>query len=1106
MGAPAPVRGGWQRRAAPVPDNPAPRSTATDTASATDTATDTGSATATTTIQAFQAKWRGVALTERAAAQSHFIDLCRALGVPAPTDADPTGGFYAFERGAEKTSGGQGWADVWFRGHFAWEYKKKHADLRAAYRQLRQYVEALENPPLLVVCDLDRIEIRTNFTNTATRTHAFALDDLDDPAALAVLRALWTDPNWLKPDTTPEAVTKEAAERFGRLATSLQARGVAPPRAAHFLVQLLFCLFAEDVGLLPKGLFTDLLARSVAQPERFPARAAALLAAMRDGGDFGAVAIDRFNGGLFGEVEVALEPLTADELRELAAAGGLDWGNVEPAVFGTLFERALDPASRAQLGAFYTGRADIERVVGPVVLAPLRNRWAATRQRADVLKAAWDAAATPAERTRRRTAFANALFAFQEELAAVRVLDPACGSGNFLYVALAGLKQLEKEVVAYGAAGGLPAMLPRVGPGQLHGLEVSPYARELAQVVVWIGYLQWMTANGFQVNRDPVLEPLETIRLQDALLDRSDPTHPKEAEWPAADFIVGNPPFLGGNKVRQALGDAYVKDLFAVFEGRIPAFADLSCYFLEKARAQIAADKAHRAGLLATNSIRGGANRKVLDRIKQSGDIFMAWDDEPWFLDGAAVRISIVGFDDGSETERCLDGLPVVTINSDLTATADVTGATRLSENTGIAFTGIKKTGPFDVPGSLARSWLALPSNPNGRPNSDVVRPVANGMDVTRRPRDVWIVDFGVDMPEGEAALYEAPFEYVRRAVKPERERNRDPKLQRIWWLHERPRPEMRATLAPLARYLATPSVAKHRLFVWLDSSVLPDHQLNVFARDDDWFFGVLHSRAHEVWSLRLGTWLGVGNDPRYTPTTCFETFPLPWPPGQEPPSEPRVAAVAAAARALDAARRGWLDPAGATPEQRKGRTLTRLYNERPTWLANLHAALDRAVWAAYGWADEPAATPNEAILARLLGLNGARAAPSSQVPPACVAPGQRRMANAMSAPLPGLTTLDRDDREGQELPGMAARRTKPCPRQGALSGPAAQTLRDCHRGGRPDGPAPPSGNPRNRRPFAFWSRGGTLCHRTSRRPSAGPPSRRRSSRRLRLGRYSRGH
>ncbi len=938
---------------------------------------------ATMSVAQFQHKWRGVKLKERSASQSHFNDLCHMLGVPTPTDADPTGDFYTFERGAEKTDGGAGWADVWFRGHFAWEYKGHHADLKAAYRQLLQYREDLENPPLLVVCDLDRFEVHTNFTGTAKKVYAFSLADLDEPTNLATLRALWGEPTRLRPDTSPDAVTREAAERFGQLAASLHAREVAPRRTAHFLVQLLFCFFAEDVGLLPRGLFTNLLSRSVNHPERFPARIEGLLTAMRDGGDYGSEALDRFNGGLFAAIDAV--PLTGDELATLAEAGRLDWASVEPAIFGTLFERSLDPGQRAQLGAHYTGRADIERVVESVVLAPLRRRWEEARQQADALKAQWQAASETATRERRqqrrgsavdnaRAAFANALFAFQEELASVRILDPACGSGNFLYVALAGLKDLEKEVVTYGADNGLPAMFPRVGPSQLSGLEINEYARELAQVVVWIGYLQWMTANGFQVNRDPVLEPLETIRLQDALLDRSDPAHPQEAEWPAADYIIGNPPFLGGNKLRQELGDNYLETLFSVYRNRVPKFADLVCYFFEKSRAEIVDKNAKRAGLLATNSIRGGANRKVLEQIKESGDIFMAWSDEPWILDGAAVRISIVGFDDGNETVRSLNGQQVSSIHPDLTADIDLSAARRLQENADICFMGPSPKAPFDLSLAIAERLLAAPVNVNGRPNSDVVRRVVSAVDIVRRPRGLWTIDFAL-MSEHDAALYELPFEYVRQNILPLRASGRRADYRGQWWQYARPRPDLRNALTGLLRQLATPAVAKHRLFAWYSVDDLCNQGTLVFARQDDYFFGALHSRAHEVWSLRMGTWLGVGNDPRYTPTTCFETFPLPWSPGREPEDDSRHAAIAAAARNLNDLREKWLNPPDAAETELKKRTLTNLYNARPAWLAHAHAALDRAVWAAYGWDDvDPATTADDAILERLLALNRERA------------------------------------------------------------------------------------------------------------------------------------
>ncbi len=855
--------------------------------------------------------------------------------------------------------------------HHSWEYKGQRADLVTAYRQLLQYREDLENPPLLVVCDLDRFEVHTNWTNTAKRVHRFTLTELDQPATLAILRAVFTNPEALRPDVTPAAVTEEAAARFGALAAGLHSRGVDPQRAAHFLVQLLFCLFAEDVGLLPRGLFTDLLTLGARRPELFPGQVEALLTAMRDGGVFGVAEIARFNGGLFAEIGV--EPLTAGELTELREAAALDWGSVEPAIFGTLFERSLDPGKRAQLGAHYTGRVDIERVVEPVLMAPLRRRWAAVREEADRRKAAWDAATTTQTRTNRRAAFAAALAGFGEELAAVRVLDPACGSGNFLYVALANLLDLEKEVAVYGATNGLPMGLPQVGPRQLAGLEINAYARELAQVVVWIGYLQWMIGNGFGGRRDPVLEPLETIRFQDALLDRSDPEHPREAVWPEADVIIGNPPFLGGNRIRQELGSEYLTDLFTIFGERVPQFSDLVCYFFEKTRAEMTLRRLTRAGLLATNSIRGGANREVLKRIKETGDIFLAWADEPWVLNGAAVRISIVGFDDGSESERVLDGEVVPAIHADLTSGVDILTARRLPENYDICFMGPSPKAPFDIGASVAASMLSAPVNVNGCTNYDVVRPVVSAVDIARRPRGMWTIDFGL-MAEHLAAQYERPFEYVREHIYPLRVSSRRSDFRGQWWQYARPRSELRQAMTGKVRQIVTPAVSKHRLFVWRTMEYLCNQGTLVFARDDDYFFGVLHSRAHEVWSLRMGTWLGVGNDPRYTPTTCFETFPLPWSPGAEPSDDPRLHAIADAARELDERRRAWLDPEGATEAELKKRTLTNLYNARPTWLANLHTALDRAVWAAYGWDDlDSAATGEDVILTRLLALNGER-------------------------------------------------------------------------------------------------------------------------------------
>jgi type II restriction/modification system DNA methylase subunit YeeA len=887
----------------------------------------------------FARKWMGSTQTERAAAQEHFIDLCRMLSVPTPNE-DPTGADYAFEKGVEKIGGGGGFADVWKRGHFAWEYKGKHKNLGAAYQQLLQYREALENPPLLVVSDLDRFEVHTNFTYTTAVVHAFTLRDLQETPEepLRVLRAVMSEPEALRPGKTREELTREAAEQFASLAFALRGRGHDPQRVAHFLNKLLFCMFAQDAGLLPAGLLERLAEGSRRNPEAFSTALADLFATMSEGGGlFGAEPIDWFNGGLFDSADVL--PLTRAEIGLVAQVSRLDWSQVEPAVFGTLFERGLDPGKRAQLGAHYTDRESIMRVIEPVLMAPLRRDFEATKQQVEALLAEGRRVTVRTPPDRNPQAVFNAFLA---RLRAVRVLDPACGSGNFLYLALQALKDLEREAILWASLTfQMPMQLPEVGPASVLGIELNPYAAELARVVIWIGEIQWMLTNGFSYLRDPILRPLDTIACRDAILDTGDAENPAEPAWPAADVIIGNPPFLGNKFLRSNLGDDYLAALFRVYRGRVPGEADLVCYWHEKARALVADGKVARVGLLATQGIRGGANRRVLERIKKTGDIFMAWSDEPWVVEGAAVHVSIIGYDDGSETERTLDGRRVAAINANLTAGIDLAVARRLKRNLGIAFQGPVKVGPFEIPEQLATEMLAAP-NPDGRSNRDVIRPWVNGLDITRRHRHMWIIDFGEDMSEDEAALYEAPFEYVRRVVYPERKHNRRPRRRELWWLHGETVPGLRRATAGLGRFIGTARLAKHRLFVWLPAGTLPDSQVVAFARDDDYFFGVLHSRPHELWALRLGTQLETR--PRYTSTTTFETFPMPQ------PAPEAAEAVAAAAHELNELREGWLNPPGADVAVLQRRTLTNLDNERPTWLDRAHARLDQAVHAAYGW------------------------------------------------------------------------------------------------------------------------------------------------------------
>jgi len=927
----------------------------------------------------FVTRWKASTLTERAAAQSHFINLCEVLHQPEPAAADQTGDSFTFEKHVSQTKGGKGFADVWKRGYFGWEYKGKHKDLKAAYLQLNDYREDLENPPLLVVCDQDLFEVHTNFTGTRPHVYRFTLDDLltNAPTAscalppIEVLRDAFTDPEQLRPERAAARVTESAAAEFAKLATSLEQRGHDPQAVAHFLMRLLFCLFADSIGLLPEHLFRQMIELDRAKPASFTRKLRQLFAAMSTSGNsFGVYDIHWFNGGLFADDSVF--DLTSADMGTLRAASALDWSTVEPAIFGTLFERSLDPGKRSQLGAHYTSKADILLIVEPVVIEPLQARWQAVKAEVSALAEAAKKQRKGAAYNKLRAEMQEKLYAWLEELSKVRILDPACGSGNFLYLALRRMLDLWREVYLFSAEHGLPTLLPhQVHPSQLYGLETNVYAHELASVVVWIGYLQWLDDNGVGWPTEPILRKLDNIQHRDAILAHDAEGKPVEPAWPDAEFIIGNPPFLGGGFLRRELGDDYVEQLFDVYDNRVPHFADLVCYWFEKARAHIEAGKTSRAGLLATQGIRGGANRKVLERILDTGGIFMAWSDRPWILDGASVRVSMVGFDNGTQTTRMLDGSQVSLVRANLTSKAETTSAIGLAENSGICFMGPSPKGPFDIDYETAKLMLDAPQNVNGRPNGDVVRPVASGIDLVQNPRRKWTIDFGL-MTEEEAAQYERPFEYLREVVFPIRSKNRRASYAAKWWQYAEARPGMRRALIGRRRFIATPEVSKHRIFVWVGSDTLCNQQTLVFARDDDYFFGVLHSRVHEVWALHMGT--ALEDRPRYTPSSTFETYPFPWPPDHEPQDSLLVEAIAEAARELVEKRDAWLNPPNASAEELKRRTLTNLYNARPSWLVDAHRKLDEAVFAAYGW---PSTLTDAELLERLLALNHERAAAS---------------------------------------------------------------------------------------------------------------------------------
>ena len=794
-------------------------------------------------------------------------------------------------------------------------------------------------------------------------------------------------------------------------------------------------MFAEDVDLLPGKLFKQMLQVSLDKPETFASNAQSLFAAMaKEGGKVGFQAIDWFNGGIFDD-DSAL-PLTRADIKVALSAANRNWSNIDPSIMGTLFERGLDPGKRSQLGTHYTDPEKIMLIVTPVIGEPLMREWEELKPQVEDqfarAKAAKEAR-PPSQKTAARfyqgqrqreenaRRAARELFdGFIERLRSFRVLDPACGSGNFLYLALKKLKDIEwqanidfselskKHDVPVGV------FSPVVGPENVKGIEINPFAAELARVSVWIGEIQWMREHGLDAARDPILKRLETIECRDALL-KEDGT---EAEWPKVDVIIGNPPFLGskfmrkgrpankGNPAIVGLGDAYVDQLFATYQGEPPASSNLVSYWFAKALGNLAQDSCDRVGLVATQSIRlGASNAPITNALHaKAAEIYAAQQNDEWCIDGAEVRVAIFCFrrpNDQNDLTFQLDGADVERINADLTSGSDIVGAELLATNADIAFQGVKTNGPFEIDATEARSLLKEPLNPNNLPNGEVVRRYAENDDVTMRDTDGWILDFTAFPRIEDASLFEKPFKIVERVriAREARLKGAATENRRLdkYWLMQRPRSELRAAIAKLARVIAVPETSEHRLFRFLNGSYVFSGSLFVIARDDDVTFGCLQSRYHDVWATGRGNRLGAGNQRRYNATRTFETFPFPEGltpdiPAAQYAGDARAKAIAAAAARLNELRENWLNPPDLVqrvPEVVPGypdrilpvdekaaailkkRTLTNLYNERPAWLDHAHRDLDAAVAAAYGW---PADLSDDAILERLFKLNQALA------------------------------------------------------------------------------------------------------------------------------------
>ena len=922
---------------------------------------------------AFITRWQDVTASELSTSQSFVIELCELLGVPRPhATAEQE---YMFERpvtfahGDGSSSAGR--IDCYRRGAFIWESKKLKPGLAAAAvgstskafddallrarAQAEAYARALPanegRPPFLVVVDVGHvIELYAEFTRSGAtytpfpdpRSHRIRLADLAQDTVRGRLKALWADPLSLDPARVSARVTRQVAGELAELAKSLEAAGHPAEQVAGFLTRCLFSMFAEDVGLLPKGTdgsgsFLALLKAHRDQPATLVNMLRVFWAGMDSGGFNAAIAQDvlRFNGKLFKGANASgyVLPLDVAQIDGLLRAASAKWQDVEPAIFGTLLERALDPAERHAIGAHYTPRAYVERLVLPTVVEPLRADWG--NAQAAALLLVHEAEALDGRKRDAKLAEARAeVRRFHHQLCTTRVLDPACGSGNFLYVTLEHLKRLEGEVLnQLEALGETQDKLALEGETvtlqQLRGIEINERAAALAELVLWIGWLQWhLRTRGPSSVAEPVIHDYGNIECRDAVLayDRQEialdangrpitrwdgktfKTHPvtgedvpdetaqvpqwqyvnpRRAEWPQADFIVGNPPFIGAGSMRAALGDGYVQTLRATWP-EVPESADFVMYWWNHAAALVREGRARRFGLITTNSLRQTFNRRVIEShlgAKNPLSLAFAVPDHPWVdsAQGAAVRIAMsVGTaaagdgrlltvveertSDADDVEVRLNESSGV-LHADLRLGANVSSAGALRSNARLANRGVQM---------LAPGFVVTLSEAEGLHADTIAKDFRNGRDLTDRPRGVVALDtFGFSDARLRAEL-PAVFQWLFVRAKPTRDQNPRESYRLGWWLFGENQPAMRSALTGLHRYIATAITARHRTFQFLAPGTLADQALLTVASSDALVLGMLSSQLHVDWSLAAGGRLGVGNDPRYNKTRCFETFPFP--------------------------------------------------------------------------------------------------------------------------------------------------------------------------------------------------------------------------------------
>jgi hypothetical protein len=896
-------------------------------------------------------------------------------------------------------------------------------------------------PPFILVCDVGHcIEVYADFTVQGKNYAQFPdrqgfrvyLEDLRDETIRERLRLIWTEPLALDPSRHAARVTREIAERLAAVSKALEKDKHPPEDVAMFLMRCLFTMFAEDVRLLPQNSFRDLLGKCRDLPESFRPMVAQLWEAMNKG-DF-AIAlgarVPRFNGEFFRTRDVL--PLDRAEIGELYEAARADWRDVEPAIFGTLLEQALDEAERKKLGAHYTPRSYVERLVVATIIEPLRADWAQALSTAERQKSegrAADAVAT--------------IKAYHDKLCATRILDPACGTGNFLYVSLELVKRLEGEVLeALADLGGQESLAGLEGhtvdPHQFLGMEVSPRAAAIAELVLWIGYLQWHFRIKGGPPKEPILQAFNNIQVKDAVLDEAgrelarddrgkpltrgesgEPVYryknPHRPDWPEAEFIVGNPPFIQGGDLRSRMGDEYAEALWAAHP-QVNESADFVMYWWDRAAHLLTQKNAplRRFGLVTTNSISQVFLRRVVERHlrgKKPISLVMAIPDHPWTKaakDSAAVRIAMTVAEAGNkegllrevthESELKSDA-PIIefsqrsgAINPDLTIGVDATQAKALRANEGIAHDGVKLHGDGFIITPKQAEYLGLGKRPGLQQH---IRQYRNGRDLAARPRGVMVIDlFGLDAEEVRQR-YPEVYQHVKSEVKEKivikdgkeekvgRDWNKRATYRDNWWIFGEPRRELRSALLGLRHLIATVDTARHRVFQFLPLDLICDDKCVMVAADNPHVLGTLSSRIHVTWAIRAGGWLGAGNDPVYTKTRTFDPFPFP------DATEAQRATIRTIAEELDAHRkrvlaehghltltglynvleklRGGVQPDALDPDDR------RIFDDGLVLiLKEQHDRLDRAVGEAYGW---PVDLPDEDILAQLVALNKERSA-----------------------------------------------------------------------------------------------------------------------------------